>query len=59
MRSKLLCHRCGDENGETIIDERKIRIKLLPKKSVSRSPDSAVDIPVSDISLVRKSVIFF
>ncbi|KEH28652.1 transmembrane protein, putative [Medicago truncatula] len=47
--------RCGDENGETIIDERKIRIKPLPKKCVSRSPDAAVDIPVSDISLVRKN----
>ncbi|KEH25506.1 transmembrane protein, putative [Medicago truncatula] len=46
---------CGDENGETIIDERKIRIKPLPIKFVSRSPDAAVDIPVSDISLVRKN----
>jgi len=49
----------GDENGETIIDERKIRIKPLPKKIVSRSLDAAVDIPASDIGLVRKSVTFF
>ncbi|CAK8577284.1 unnamed protein product [Lathyrus sativus] len=44
----------GDENGETIIDERKIRIKPLPKKSVSRPSDVAVDLPVSDIGLVQK-----
>jgi hypothetical protein len=48
----------GDENGETIIDERKIRIKPLPKKSVSRPPDVAVDLPVTDIGLVQKLVIF-
>ncbi|WJX50910.1 hypothetical protein P8452_37156 [Trifolium repens] len=45
----------GDENGETIIDERKIRIKPLPKKSVSRPPDVAVDLPVTDIGLVQKT----
>ncbi|KAF2295015.1 hypothetical protein GH714_030164 [Hevea brasiliensis] len=30
----------GDENGETIIDERKIRIKPLPKKPLSDLPKS-------------------
>lgn len=48
----------GDENGETIIDERKIRIKPLPKSTVTRPPEVAVDLPVSDVGLVRKSVIF-
>ena len=57
----------GDENGETIIDERKIRIKPLPKKTVPKSPQSsqssqapqALDaLPVSDVGLVRRSVKF-
>lgn len=48
----------GDENGETIIDERKIRIKPLPKKNVSRPPEVPVDLPVSDVGLVSRSVIF-
>jgi len=54
----------GDENGETIIDERKIRIKPLPKKTVPKSPQSsqapqAPDaLPVSDVGLVRRSVKF-
>ena len=47
----------GDENGETIIDERKIRIKPLPnvKKNVSRTP-APMDLPVSDVGLVRRYV---
>ena len=48
----------GDENGETTIDERKIRIKPLPKKKVPKPPREAVDLPVSDVGLVRRSVNF-
>ncbi|XP_014509764.1 protein GDAP2 homolog isoform X1 [Vigna radiata var. radiata] len=42
----------GDENGEIIMAERKIRIKALPKRSVSRPPEFAIDLPVSDVGLV-------
>ncbi|XP_062111344.1 uncharacterized protein LOC133822899 isoform X2 [Humulus lupulus] len=45
----------GDENGETIIDERKIRIKPLPKKSIPKPPEAPVDLPVSDVGLVRRN----
>lgn len=47
----------GDENGETIIDERKIRIKPLPnvKKNVPRTP-APMDLPVSDVGLARRYV---
>lgn len=45
----------GDENGETIIDERKIRIKPLPKKSIPKPPEAPADLPVSDVGLVRRS----
>ncbi|KAJ4828361.1 hypothetical protein Tsubulata_045832 [Turnera subulata] len=50
----------GDENGETIIDERKIRIKPLPKKTTpkpSQAPvdQAPVDIPVSDVGLARRN----
>ncbi|KEH27846.1 appr-1-P processing enzyme family protein [Medicago truncatula] len=45
----------GDENGETTIDERKIRIKPLPKKKVSKPPREPVDLPVSDVGLVRRT----
>jgi hypothetical protein len=48
----------GDENGETIIDERKIRIKPLPKKTTPKPPKAPVDLPVSDVGLVRRSVNF-
>lgn len=48
----------GDENGETIIDERKIRIKPLPKKTAPKPPKAPVDLPVSDVGLVRRSVNF-
>ncbi|KAJ6792522.1 protein GDAP2-like protein [Iris pallida] len=43
----------GDENGETIIDERKIRIKPLPAVSPNIPKPSAgpVDIPVNGVGL--------
>ena len=46
----------GDENGETIIDERKIRIMPLPKKTISKPPQAPVELPVSNVGLVRRSV---
>ncbi|XP_059445990.1 uncharacterized protein LOC132177616 isoform X1 [Corylus avellana] len=45
----------GDENGETIIDERKIRIKPLPKKTAPKPPQAPVDLPVSDVGLARRN----
>ncbi|XWS64206.1 hypothetical protein CRYUN_Cryun06bG0166600 [Craigia yunnanensis] len=45
----------GDENGETIIDERKIRIKPLPKKTIPKPPQAPVELPVSDVGLVRRN----
>ncbi|ONK63936.1 uncharacterized protein A4U43_C07F20440 [Asparagus officinalis] len=41
----------GDENGETTIDERKIRIKPLPAVSapVQKPPATLEDVPVSDV----------
>ncbi|KAJ8645765.1 hypothetical protein MRB53_007513 [Persea americana] len=41
----------GDENGETIIDERKIRIKPLPivLGSIPNAPSE--DLPISDVGL--------
>ncbi|XP_027100223.1 protein GDAP2 homolog [Coffea eugenioides] len=47
----------GDENGETVIDERKIRIKSLPnvKKSIPKPPQPSNDLPVSDLGLTRRS----
>uniref|UniRef100_A0A0R0JD55 Uncharacterized protein n=1 Tax=Glycine max TaxID=3847 RepID=A0A0R0JD55_SOYBN len=45
----------GDENGETISDERKIRIKPLPKRIVSRPPEFPADHPVSDVGLVSRN----
>ncbi|KAI3729232.1 hypothetical protein L6452_17885 [Arctium lappa] len=47
----------GDENGETVIDERKIRIKPLPnvKKTVSKPPQASVNVPASDLGLPRNS----
>ncbi|KAM0949271.1 putative CRAL-TRIO lipid binding domain, Macro domain, CRAL-TRIO lipid binding domain superfamily [Dioscorea sansibarensis] len=43
----------GDENGETTIDERKIRIKPLPAVSVNApKPSTAtIDPPLSDVGL--------
>lgn len=45
----------GDENGETIIDERKIRIKPLPKKTIPKSTEAPLDLPVSDVGMVRRN----
>ncbi|KAH0695470.1 hypothetical protein KY285_022567 [Solanum tuberosum] len=47
----------GDENGETTIDERKIRIKPLPnaKKSNQRISQASVDLSVSNVGLTRSS----
>ncbi|KAG6651134.1 hypothetical protein I3843_06G084700 [Carya illinoinensis] len=45
----------GDENGETIIDERKIRIKPLPKKTTPKPPQAPIDLPFSDAGLVRRN----
>ncbi|XP_050117292.1 uncharacterized protein LOC126595016 isoform X3 [Malus sylvestris] len=47
----------GDENGETIIDERKIRIKPLPKKNIPKPPQAPVELPVSDVGLVRRKLL--
>ncbi|CAL9776557.1 unnamed protein product [Musa acuminata subsp. burmannicoides] len=46
----------GDENGETIIDERKIRIKPLPAVSASTPKPStaSLDLPVSDVGLTLR-----
>ena len=48
----------GDENGEAVIDEQKIRIKPLPdvKNTVSRPLQTSMDLPVSDVGLTRRSV---
>ncbi|CAM8876637.1 unnamed protein product [Rhodiola kirilowii] len=48
----------GDENGETIIDERKIRIQPLPKKKASKPPRS-VDLSSSDGGLQRRNSHYF
>ncbi|XP_054791972.1 uncharacterized protein LOC129297651 [Prosopis cineraria] len=45
----------GDENGETVIDERKIRIKPLPKKNVSKPMEAPADLPVSDVGLACRT----
>ncbi|KAF8378759.1 hypothetical protein HHK36_030108 [Tetracentron sinense] len=47
----------GDENGETIITERKIRIQPLPAvaKTIPKPPTaSVVDLPVSDVGLTNR-----
>ncbi|KAJ6817541.1 protein GDAP2-like protein [Iris pallida] len=43
----------GDENGETIIDERKIRIKPLPAVSatIPKPSEFPVDLPIHDVGL--------
>ncbi|XP_047958345.1 protein GDAP2 homolog isoform X1 [Salvia hispanica] len=46
----------GDENGETVIDERRIRIQPLPnvkKKAVPRIPQISNEMPVSDVLPAR------
>ncbi|GJR52787.1 putative ribonuclease H-like domain-containing protein [Tanacetum coccineum] len=42
-----------DENGETVIDERKIRIKPLPnvKKTIPKPPRSSLDVIIQDYAL--------
>ncbi|PWA57530.1 appr-1-p processing enzyme family protein [Artemisia annua] len=47
----------GDENGETVIDERKIRIKPLPnvKKTIPKPPRASLDVPVGDQGLPRRN----
>ncbi|CAN1187726.1 Protein GDAP2 homolog [Linum perenne] len=49
----------GDENGETIIDERKIRIKPLPNKNTAKTPETPEELPVSDVGLVRRNSAYF
>ncbi|CAO2828338.1 unnamed protein product [Amaranthus hypochondriacus] len=46
----------GDENGETVIDERKIRIQPLPnaRKTDSRPSQISDELPLSDVGLVRR-----
>ncbi|XP_072987977.1 uncharacterized protein [Typha latifolia] len=46
----------GDENGETIIDERKIRIKPLPAVSanIPKQPTVLVDSPAADVGLTLR-----
>lgn len=48
----------GDENGETVIDERKIRIKPLPnlKKNVPKPSQTSTDLAVSNIAAARRLV---
>ncbi|CAN8235979.1 unnamed protein product [Cochlearia groenlandica] len=45
----------GDENGETVIDERKIRIQALPNKPPARSFPALVERPATDLALVRRN----
>ncbi|KAK8579588.1 hypothetical protein V6N13_142775 [Hibiscus sabdariffa] len=45
----------GDENGETIIDERKIRIKPLPKKTIHKPLEAPVELPISDVGLMQRN----
>ena len=46
----------GDENGETVIDERKIRIKPLPVVSFidHKPPNTEIDLPISDTGKIVK-----
>lgn len=47
----------GDENGETVIDERKIRIKSLPnvRKTVPKPSQATEELPISSVGLVRRN----
>ncbi|CAF2192162.1 unnamed protein product [Brassica napus] len=45
----------GDENGETVIDERKIRIQALPNKPQDRSFPALVQRSSTDLALVRRN----
>lgn len=54
----------GDENGETTIDERKIRIKPLPAVSatVSRPSSPEVNRPsndVGDVGCVQRRLVIY
>ncbi|RLN40307.1 hypothetical protein C2845_PM01G41620 [Panicum miliaceum] len=49
----------GDENGETVIDERKIRIRPLPAGAVDRTVTSTpIDLPLSDPGSALKRTSF-
>ncbi|RCV42718.1 hypothetical protein SETIT_9G238600v2 [Setaria italica] len=49
----------GDENGETVIDERKIRIRPLPAGVVDRTVTAApIDLPLSDSGSALKRASF-
>lgn len=59
MASSKLPADVGDENGETIIDERKIRIKPLPnvKNTIPKPPKAPIDDPpVANVALIRRLV---
>ncbi|KAI4373842.1 hypothetical protein MLD38_011914 [Melastoma candidum] len=49
----------GDENGETIIEERKIRINPFPKKAAVKPPrpppQAQEDHPVTNVGLIRRN----
>ncbi|GMJ04645.1 hypothetical protein like AT1G69340 [Hibiscus trionum] len=45
----------GDENGETIIHERQIRIKPLPQKTIPKPAQASAELPVSDVGLVQRN----
>lgn len=49
----------GDENGETIIDERKIRIKPLPtvSGSIPKALTPSEDLPISDVGLKMRRLV--
>lgn len=44
----------GDENGETVIDERKIRIKPLPAGASKTPIPTLADIPLPDSGLTSR-----
>jgi hypothetical protein len=44
----------GDENGETVIDERKIRIKPLPAGDGKTPIPALADIPLPDSGLTKR-----
>lgn len=50
----------GDENGETIINERKIRIKPLPvlPTTTAKIAINELDFPADDVGMARRSVFF-
>ncbi|KAK8567329.1 hypothetical protein V6N13_105306 [Hibiscus sabdariffa] len=45
----------GDENGETIIHERTIRIKPLPKKTIPKPAQASAELPITDVGLVQRN----